>query len=74
MRTFTWEDAEEIALALLAKYPHQDPLRIRFTDLRNWVTQLEGFADDPTASSEGALESIQMAWWEEWKETARGDC
>jgi large subunit ribosomal protein L35 len=55
-----------LALALRAKYPHQDPLRIRFTDLRNWVTQLEGFAGDPTASSEGALESIQMAWWEEW--------
>jgi FeS assembly protein IscX len=69
MRTLTWEDAEEIALALLAKYPHQDPLRLRFTDLRNWVIQLEGFADDPTASSEGALESIQMAWWEEWKES-----
>ena len=72
MRTLTWEDAEEIALALLAKYPHQDPLRLRFTDLRNWVIHLEGFADDPTASSEGALESIQMAWWEEWKDSTVG--
>jgi FeS assembly protein IscX len=68
MRAFTWEDAEEIAQALLAKYPNQDPMQVRFTDLRQWVTQLEGFAGDPAASSEGALESIQMAWWEEWKE------
>lgn len=68
MRALTWEDAEEIALTLLEKFPAQDPLRIRFTDLRNWVIQLEGFTDDPTASSEGVLEAIQMAWWEEWKE------
>lgn len=68
MRTLTWEDAEDIALALLEKFPAQDPLRLRFTDLRNSVIQLNGFADDPTASSEGVLEAIQMAWWEEWKE------
>jgi FeS assembly protein IscX len=74
MRAFTWEDAEEIAQALLAKYPNQDPMQVRFTDLRQWVTQLEGFAGDPAASSEGTLESIQMAWWEEWKESAGADC
>jgi FeS assembly protein IscX len=68
MRPLTWEDAEEIALALLAKFPTQDPLRVRFTDLRHWVIALEGFADNPAASSESALESIQMAWWEEWKD------
>jgi len=62
-----WEDAEEIALALAEKFPETDPLTVRFTDLRRWVTELERFGDDPEASSEGKLEAIQMAWSEEWK-------
>jgi len=58
----TWDDAEDIALALREKFPDQDPLRVRFTDLHRWITGLEGFDDDPAASSEGKLEAIQMAW------------
>jgi FeS assembly protein IscX len=65
----TWDEPETIALALLAKYPDQDPLRMRFTDLHHHVTNLEGFADDPHASTEGRLEAIQMAWYEEWSES-----
>ncbi len=61
----TWEDAEDIAIALAARFPNQDPLAVRFTDLRRWVTELPGFEDDPHASSEGILEAIQMAWCEE---------
>ncbi len=68
MRSLGWEDAEEIGLQLAGKFPGQDPLKVRFTDLRKWVTELEGFDDDPHASSEGALEAIQMAWYEEWQE------
>ena len=68
----TWDDAEGIALALLEKFPDTDPLSIRFVDLHKWVTNLEGFADDPKGSNEGKLEAIQMAWLEEWKE-AKGD-
>ena len=64
----TWDDAEGIALALLEKFPDTDPLTVRFTDLHKWVTELEGFADDPKASNEGKLEAIQMAWLEERKE------
>jgi len=62
----TWDDAEDIALALREKFPEQDPLRVRFTDLHRWVCELEGFDDDPAASSEGKLEAIQMAWHQEW--------
>ncbi len=65
MRELTWEDAEEIAIALHEKYPNQNPLQVRFTDLHRWVTQLENFRDDPKLSSEGVLEAIQMAWLEE---------
>ncbi len=68
----TWDDAEEIALELIEKFPDTDPLTIRFTDLHRWVTELPGFADDPKASSEGKLEAIQMAWLEEWKDRQGG--
>ena len=67
-RALSWEDAEDIALALAERFPDTDPLTIRFTDLRKWVLELPGFAGDPYASSEGLLEAIQMAWYEEWKE------
>lgn len=60
-----WKDVEEIAVALAEKFPDTDPLAVRFTDLHRWVTELEGFSDDPQASSEGILEAIQMAWLEE---------
>jgi len=63
----TWDQPEDIALALYEKFPGQDPLRVRFTDLHRWVTELEGFDDDPAGSSEGKLEAIQMAWYEEWQ-------
>jgi FeS assembly protein IscX len=63
-----WEDAEDIAERLLEVHPNIDPLSVRFTDLHKWVTSLEGFGDDPQASSEGKLEAIQMAWLELYKE------
>lgn len=67
-----WIDAEDIALGLLDAHPDVDPLTIRFTDLRRWVLELEGFDDDPKASNERKLEAIQMAWYEEWKEAREG--
>ena len=64
----SWNDAEDIGLALYEKFPDLDPLTVRFTDLRRWVIELEEFDDDPAASNEAKLEAIQMAWYEEWKE------
>jgi FeS assembly protein IscX len=58
----TWEDAEDVAAELAEAHPEVDPLTVRFTDLRKWVTALPDFEDDPMASSEGKLERIQMAW------------
>ena len=66
----TWHDAEEIAYQLRAQHPEIDPLSVRFTDLHRWVTQLEGFSDDPKASNEGILEAIQLAWVEVTGESA----
>lgn len=69
MPRLTWEDAEDLALELIEKHPGVDPLTIRFTDLHQWITALPDFADDPAKSSEGKLEAIQMAWYEEYKDS-----
>jgi FeS assembly protein IscX len=67
--TFTWDDAEDIGIALAEKFPDLDPLTVRFTDLHRYVTELPGFSDDPAKSTEGKLEAIQMAWHEEYQDT-----
>lgn len=63
----TWKDAEDIAIALMEKFPDTDPLTVRFTDLHRWVAELAGFTDDPKASNESILETIQMAWHDEYE-------
>ncbi len=63
----TWKDHEEIAWALIDKFPDQDPLRLSFPKLHALVCALEGFGDRPEASNEKILENIQMAWYEERK-------
>ncbi len=63
----TWDDSEEIALRLMEEHPDVNPLSVRFTDLHRWVSNIEGFEDDPMASNEGKLEAIQMAWLEEYQ-------
>ncbi|MCX7217779.1 Fe-S cluster assembly protein IscX [Undibacterium sp.] len=62
-----WTDSWQIAQALCDKFPDQDPLSIRFTDLHNWVVDLEEFDDDPSHGGEKVLEAIQMCWIEEAK-------
>jgi FeS assembly protein IscX len=60
-----WTDSLEIAIALAEKHPEVDPKTVRFTELRQWVLDLEGFDDDPKHSGEKILEAIQMAWIDE---------
>jgi FeS assembly protein IscX len=67
-----WDDAEDIAIALTDKFPKQNPLEVRFTDLHRYVTELPIFVDDPKASNEAKLEAIQMAWHEEWRDRTVG--
>ena len=64
MPALKWTDAEEIGYLLSQAHPDRDPLAVRFTDLREMVLTLPGFADAPAASNEGLLEAIQMAWLE----------
>jgi FeS assembly protein IscX len=60
-----WTNSRDIAIALLEKFPDQDPTRVNFVDLRSWVLALPGFGDDPKHCGEKILEAIQMAWIEE---------
>ena len=64
----TWDSAEDLGILLSEKYPDQNPLEVRFTDLHKMVTEMPEFADDPKKSNEGKLEAIQMAWYEEWQD------
>ena len=60
-----WVDTLDIAIELSEKHPDVDPKTIRFTDLHQWVCELEEFDDSPERSGEKILEAIQMAWIEE---------
>jgi len=68
MTGLSWDHIDDIALSLYEQRPETDPLTVRFTDLHKWITELADFADDPSKSSEGKLEAIQMAWYDEWKD------
>lgn len=60
-----WTDSLEIAIQLDEAHPEVDPQYVRFTDLHQWVCELEEFDDDPDNSNEKILEAIQMQWLEE---------
>lgn len=60
-----WTDTLDIVIELDEKYPDVDPQYVRFTDLHQWVCELEGFDDNRETSSEKILEAIQMTWIDE---------
>jgi len=62
-----WQDAEDIAIRLVEEHPETDPLTVRFTDMHAWIVTLPDFRDDPKKSNEKILETIQMAWHEEFQ-------
>jgi FeS assembly protein IscX len=68
MTKLTWQNLDDIAIALYEKFPEQDPTHVRFTDLHKWITELESFDDDPLKSNEAKLERIQMAWLVEFQD------
>jgi FeS assembly protein IscX len=68
MNELRWDDADDIGIELYEKFPNIDPLTVRFTELHRMVIELKGFTDDASASTEGKLEAIQMAWHEERKD------
>ena len=60
-----WTDSLDIAIELVDKFPDVDPTAVRFTELHQWVMELEDFDDAPERCGERILEAIQMNWIEE---------
>ena len=65
---FDWSNTEDLGIMLSEKFPEQNPLEVRFTDLHRMVMELPGFTGAAQASNESKLEAIQMAWYEEWQD------
>jgi len=65
MKTIHWTDTYDIVEALEQARPDCDPLKLRFTELRQMVLDLPGFGDDPSHCNEKILEAIQMTWLDE---------
>ena len=63
-----WQDIDDIAIELYDKYPEKDPLTVRFTDLLDFILDIEEFVGERSESNEARLEAIQMAWHEEWQD------
>ncbi|WP_333023805.1 Fe-S cluster assembly protein IscX [Wolbachia endosymbiont of Pentidionis agamae] len=60
-----WIDIEDIVEALEEKFPYEDIVNIRFTELKKKVLNLENFDDDDKRCNEKILEAIQATWLEE---------
>ena len=60
-----WTDSLEIALDLMEQHEDVDPYKLHFTELRQWVLDLDRFDDDPEHCSERILEAVQQCWIEE---------
>ena len=62
-----WTDTQFIAEELYDRNPNLDPKTVRFTDLHQWICELDGFDDDPQKSNESILEAILLQWLEEYE-------
>ena len=62
-----WTDTQFIAEELYDRKPNLDPKTVRFTDLHQWICELDGFDDDPQKSNESILEAILLKWLEEYE-------
>jgi FeS assembly protein IscX len=67
MAKLNWSNAEDVAIALYEAHEGVNPLSVSFVQMHRWICELPEFGGEPNASSEGALEGIQMAWLDEWK-------
>ena len=62
-----WTDVQRIAEELYDRDPDLNPVTVRFTDMHQWICELEDFDDDPEGSNEQILEAIPMKWIEEYE-------
>ena len=62
-----WTDSQAISEALYDRNPDLDPKTVRFTDMHQWICELEGFDDVPENSNEKILEAILLYWLDEYE-------
>ncbi|KLN46698.1 hypothetical protein AAY77_06660, partial [Providencia rettgeri] len=62
-----WSNSREIGEALYDAFPDVDPKTVRFTDMHQWICDLEEFDDDPQKSNEKILEAILLVWLDEFE-------
>lgn len=71
MKTFGWLDVRLIGELLAERHADLDPIRIGFPRLKQLVTDLPGFAEEPGhPCNEKILEHIQKFWIEEREDLA----
>ena len=67
-----WADHEDIAIKLYDKFGDEFTdshiFRIRFTDLIQWVLDIDTFEGKREDCNEGHLEQIQAKWVYEWRD------
>jgi len=67
-----WSDHEDIAIKLYDKFGDEFTdshiFRIRFTDLIQWVLDIDTFVGKREDCNEGHLEQIQAKWVYEWRD------
>ncbi|MFA0087306.1 Fe-S cluster assembly protein IscX [Vibrio sp. 10N.286.49.B1] len=63
----TWTDSRDIAIELCDKFPETDPKTVRFTDLHQWIIELDEFDDEPNRSNEKILEAVILCWMDEFE-------
>ena len=62
-----WTDSRDIAIELCERFPEMDPKTVRFTDLHQWILEIDGFDDVPNHSNEKILEAVILCWLDEWE-------
>ena len=67
-----WADHEDIAMKLYEKFGEEfgesKISRIRFTDLLDWILEIDNFEGKREDCNEGHLEQIQAKWVYEWRD------
>lgn len=67
-----WKDFEDIAMKLYDRFGDDFTegkiYRIRFTELLDWILEIDTFTGTREECNEGYLEQIQAAWVYEWRD------
>ena len=67
-----WQDHEDIAMKLYERFgddfSESKIYRIRFTDLIEWILEIDNFIGHREDCNEAHLEQIQAKWVYEWRD------